>query len=153
MPNAVINSLISMYSKCGNFNQAVAISFHSFFLSFSTFVILPILFFNLNLFSLHLLLIHSIWLPNIFEEYKTRNKERKAQDTWTTMIYTCRVNGLPKIAFQYFYEMINNGIIPNKYSYSNILSMIAETPDLTQVQNIHQQLQVLIIMKKNEKKE
>lgn len=59
------------------------------------------------------------------------------------MIQACRSHGQGDHALRLFDEMIRAGIPPSKYTYSNILCVIAERANLVEVQNIYQQLQVL----------
>jgi pentatricopeptide repeat protein len=61
---------------------------------------------------------------------------------WTAMIQAYSIHGQTTEALQLFKEMKTQGIVPNEFTYSIILSVLAEQANLHEGQQIHEQLKV-----------
>jgi pentatricopeptide repeat protein len=80
---------------------------------------------------------------HIFTEYKHVLKpDNNSILVWTAMIKALNMHGQAHEALQLFHEMQEAGVSPDEYTYSCILSVIADLANLPEGQHIHNQLMV-----------
>lgn len=97
-PVAIINSLITMYSKCGNLQKAVEESFHT---------------------------ICFVWLltKQVFEGYKL-SPQSKQTKIWTAIIQAYISHEQQQKAMKLFEEMQTNGIAPDNYTKNTSIGVL-----------------------------
>lgn len=111
-----------MYAKCAAIETARQISFVFY---------LVVLCFTIRLFLL---------LNYIFEEYKLHS----LPSVWTSMIQAYNTNGQFTEALKIYREMNETGIIPDEYTYSVVLIILAEMADLEEGRRVHANLKVFL---------
>jgi pentatricopeptide repeat protein len=80
---------------------------------------------------------------HIFIECKSVQKfGNNAILAWTAIIKAHNIHGQTQEALQLFHEMQEAGVLPDEYTYSCILSVIADLASLHEGQHIHTQLMV-----------
>jgi pentatricopeptide repeat protein len=83
----------------------------------------------------------------IFDEYKPLMQSGDtAVITWTAIIRAYNIHEQGQEALQLFHEMQESGVVPNEYTYSSILSTIADLTNLQEGQQIHTQLMVILLI-------
>lgn len=64
--------------------------------------------------------------------------------TWTSMLQAYSIHKHTQEAMQLYDEMIAAGIVPNDFTYSIMLGIVADMTNLEEGQRIHTQLEVYI---------
>ena len=82
---------------------------------------------------------------HIFQKYKPAIQcGDTAVVTWTSIIQACNICGQDQEALKLFHEMNQSGVTPNEYTYSSILSVIADLRNLQEGQKVYTQLKVIL---------
>jgi pentatricopeptide repeat protein len=113
-PETVINSLITMYAKCGDLNSAKAVSF--WILSFDF----------LSLIGVH-----------IFEEYLPQHAGEDPVVTWNAMIQAYSIHGYGKLALELFNVMQQQNVKPNTITFCCLLNGCSHSLMVDQVWDIY----------------
>lgn len=64
------------------------------------------------------------------------------EDIWAAMIQSYRANGKKREALLIFNKMIDSGMPPGEFTFSIILSVLAEEADLKEGERIHTMITV-----------